>query len=279
VIRGNHLHDNAGSGLHINADAGAGGDGICSDVLIEENIIHDNGHIGGSGINLDGCDGGRVVNNLLYNEHASGISVFQGNGAVPSRNLLIAHNTVVLAEDGRWVLNIPTIGSTSNRIYNNILFNLHPTHGSIVLGATNVAGTVSDNNILMNAFSTDGDSTTIDFDSWQALGYDHHSVIVPPLSGFKNPATSDYRLLEEAPGVDDGVMLSEVVADILGAPRSRGCHPDIGCYEWGLQGLLMIVTEAKRELFPWLAPAARVSGQGPAPGSLPAPEASMPAGS
>jgi len=269
VIRGNHLYNNGGSGLHINADASIGGDGICSDVVIERNVIHNNGHIGGSGINLDGVDGGRVVNNLIYNEHASGISIFQGNGAVPSRNLLVAHNTVVLADNGRWVLNIPNAGSTSNRIHNNILFNLHPTHGSIVLGDTNVAGTISDHNVLMNGFSTDGDSTTIDLDSWHALGYDHHSIIVPHLSGFKDAASGDYRLNEKAPGVDDGIVLPEVSTDILGAPRSRGCGPDIGCYEWGVPGLLMIVTESKAEPLRPLGLARGVSDRGQARSSMP----------
>jgi hypothetical protein len=73
VVRGNRLHDNAGAGVQLNADLSAGGDGIITDALIENNVIYGNGSAGGAAINLDGVQDSVVRNNLLYDNHATGI--------------------------------------------------------------------------------------------------------------------------------------------------------------------------------------------------------------
>ena len=54
TIRGNVIHGNYAAGLHMNADASMGGDGIISGALVENNIIYDNGTGGGAAINMDG---------------------------------------------------------------------------------------------------------------------------------------------------------------------------------------------------------------------------------
>ncbi len=60
----------------------------------EANIIYNNGRTGGSGINGDGVQSSRIDNNLLYDNHASGISLYQIDGGQPSRNNFVAHNTI-----------------------------------------------------------------------------------------------------------------------------------------------------------------------------------------
>jgi parallel beta-helix repeat protein len=75
VIRGNTVFSNNANGIHMNGDVSQGGDGIISNALVEDNIIYDNGRAGGSGINCDGVKNSRIQNNLLYNNHASGISL------------------------------------------------------------------------------------------------------------------------------------------------------------------------------------------------------------
>ena len=84
-------------------------------------MIYDNGLGGGSGINCDGVQNSVIRNNLIYNEHASGISLYQIDGGGSSTGNLVVNNTVLVASDGRWGLNIQD-GSTGNTVRNNIFY-------------------------------------------------------------------------------------------------------------------------------------------------------------
>ena len=77
-------------------------------------MIHGNGAGGGSGINMDGVTDSLVQNNLLYDNHASGISLYRIDGATGSHDNVVVNNTIVNAADARWCVNINT-GSTGNR--------------------------------------------------------------------------------------------------------------------------------------------------------------------
>src|SRR6185369_13988507 len=81
VVRFNNVHDNHASGIQINADPaeldaslGTRGDGITENAVVEGNVIVNNGAGGAAAINLASVRASRIVNNLLYNNHASGIS-------------------------------------------------------------------------------------------------------------------------------------------------------------------------------------------------------------
>jgi parallel beta-helix repeat protein len=128
VVRGNRLHDNAGAGVQLNADESAGGDGIITGALIENNVIYGNGSAGGAAINLDGVQDSIVRNNLLYDNHATGIVNYMGDGAEGPRGMQIYHNTVDMAPDGRWAI---LFGQTTgaNTVRNNILYNRNPDNG------------------------------------------------------------------------------------------------------------------------------------------------------
>ena len=75
---------NSQNGIHMNADASLGGDGIISDALVEENVLYDNGATGGSAINCDGVQDSRIQNNLVYDHHSSGISLYMIDGGAAS---------------------------------------------------------------------------------------------------------------------------------------------------------------------------------------------------
>ena len=47
-----------------------------------------------------------VQNNLMHDNHASGISLFRINGATGSTGNLVVNNTILNATDGRWCVNI-----------------------------------------------------------------------------------------------------------------------------------------------------------------------------
>lgn len=107
VIRGNRCHHNDGCGIHMNGDLNMGGDGLVSHGVVERNIVWENGRAGGSAINCDGVSDSVIRNNLCYDNHASGISLYAIDAAEGSSRNEVSHNTVVMGPDGRWVLNIP----------------------------------------------------------------------------------------------------------------------------------------------------------------------------
>jgi Right handed beta helix region len=160
VIRRNHVWGNSGNGIHMNGDLSQGGDGVISGAVVEANVIHGNGRTGGSGINGDGVQSSRIVNNVLYDNHASGISLYQIDGGQPSRNNLVAHNTIVQAADGRWAVNIQD-GATGNQVVNNILLTLHTFRGAIDISADSLSGFVSDSNAVTGRFTMDGGNSVL----------------------------------------------------------------------------------------------------------------------
>jgi hypothetical protein len=91
VVRRNLIWGNHSCGLHMNGDASQGGDGVISDALVERNVIFDNGNgdpafgaPGGSAINCDGVQDSVIRNNLLWNDHKTGIALYRIDGGGPA---------------------------------------------------------------------------------------------------------------------------------------------------------------------------------------------------
>jgi hypothetical protein len=231
TIRRNRLHHNRNCGLHMNGDISMGGDGVISFGLVEGNTIYENGLGGGSGINMDGVTHTLVRNNLLYSNHASGVSLYQIDGGSGAHHNQVYNNTILMAADGRWAINIPNASGTDNSLANNILYNAHPWRGSISLASPSLSGFSSDYNVVMERFSADDGDTRLDLAEWQALGYDLHSLVATPEQLFVNPTGADYHLKPGSPAIDAGVLLNEVTQDLEGQPRPQGSAYDIGAYE------------------------------------------------
>ena len=232
VIRRNHVWGNNANGIHMNGDLSQGGDGIISGAVVEGNIIHDNGVAGGSGINCDGVQSSIIRNNLLYNNHASGISLYQIDGGQPARDNQVLNNTIVMASDARWALNIQN-ASTGNVVRNNIFYNQQSFRGSIAISADSLPGFVSDANVIMDRFSMDGGNTRVTLAAWRsATGQDTHSIIAAPAALFVDFAGNDYHLSPTSPARDAGATLANVTDDLEGSPRPQGAAFDIGAYEF-----------------------------------------------
>lgn len=232
IIRNNISYGNARNGIHLNGDASEGGSGVITGALVVGNIIHDNGATGGSGINGDGVQNSTIENNLLYNNHASGISLYQINAADGSKNNLIANNTIIMAVDARWALNIQN-ASTGNTVLNNVLYDYNTGHGSIDISSDSLSGFTSDYNVVMNGFTTDDGSSIQNLGQWQSsTGQDTHSLVATPTQLFVNPGASDYRLQAGSPGIDRGTTRLSPTTDLTGAPRPSGSGNDIGAYEY-----------------------------------------------
>jgi hypothetical protein len=228
VVRGNELAGNAGAGLHMNGDASQGGSGVITGALVEKNVIHDNGTMGGSGINCDGVQASRIRNNLIYGEHASGISLYQGDAALPATDNVVVNNTVIVAAGGRWALNVQN-GSTGNRAENNILLNLDASHGSIDVDAASAIRFTSDYNVVMDRFTPD-DSSFVTLAAWRAMTkQDAHSLIAAPAALFVNAGANDYHLLATSPAIGAGTASDAPADDLEGHSRASGV--DVGAYE------------------------------------------------
>ena len=231
VIRGNLVWGNSGNGIHMNGDVSQGGDGIISDALVEGNVIYDNGTSGGSGINMDGVQDSLIRNNLLYDAHASGISLYQIDGGGPSTGNRLLNNTVLVASNGRWALNMQD-GATNNTVHNNILYNGHSFRGSLDISADSLPGLDSDYNAVMDRFTTDGGDSVLTLAEWQQdTGNDMHSFTATPAQLFVDAAGDDYRLSATSPAIDAGETRTDVPADLAGVPRPQGAAYDIGAYE------------------------------------------------
>jgi parallel beta-helix repeat protein len=236
VIRMNTIWGNNANGIHMNGDASQGGDGIISGALVEQNTIYENGRAGGSGINADGVQSSTFQNNLLYNNHASGVSLYRIDGAAGSKNNLLVNNTVVQASDARWALNIQN-GSTGNTVYNNILYNSHSWRGSIDISQDSLSGFTSDYNVVMERFTTTGGNSILTLAQWRtATGQDLHSRVSTPASLFVNTAANDYHLSATSPALDVGTGLQAPSSDFEQDSRPSGSGFDIGADERQVTG-------------------------------------------
>ena len=232
VIRGNVIFGNNANGIHMNGDVSLGGDGIISEALVEDNIIFENGDAGGSGINCDGVQDSLIRNNLVHSTHASGISLYRIDGGGPSSNNRILNNTVLVASDGRWALNIQD-GSTGNQVFNNVLYSDHSFRGSIDIDPAALTGFESDHNLVMERFTLDGGNSVLDLAEWRnQTGQDTNSAVAAPAAIFVDPAGDDYYPQETGPAVDTGTILGDVDDDLVGTPRPQGAGFDIGAYEF-----------------------------------------------
>jgi len=230
TIRGNRIWDNHANGIHMNGDASVGGDGVISGAIVENNIIFGNGVGGGSGINMDGVQDSIIRNNLLFDNHASGISLYRIDGGAPSTGNLIYNNTVVVADDSRWALNIKN-GSTDNRVRNNVFYNFHSYRGSISVNADSLTGFSSNHNAVMDRFTLDDGDSVLTLSAWQSqTGQDQGSLLSTPAALFLDPSR-DFHLREASPALDNGETLTAVLTDLEGTPRPLGSAFDIGAYE------------------------------------------------
>jgi hypothetical protein len=237
VVRANTVFGNHDAGIHMNGDLSQGGNGLIVGALVEDNIIHDNGVGGASGINCDGVQSSIIRNNLLYNNHASGISLYQTDAAGPAINNIVVNNTILMASDARWALNIQN-ASIGNTVFNNILYNASSFRGSIAISADSLLGFASNYNVVMNSFSPDGGNNVFDtFAQWKGqTGQDVNSLISTPSALFVNAAGNDYHLSATSPAIDAGAILFGIAnaptVDIAGTSRPQGKGWDIGAYEF-----------------------------------------------
>lgn len=235
TVRGNHAHHNNASGIQLNADPeqmgddpnDPEGDGIITGALIERNVIHDNGTVGGAAINLASVRTSLIRNNLLYGNRSTGIAGWD-DGFDPqygTRDNRIVGNTILQAANSRYAIGLKN-GSINNGVFGNILLNAGP-RGSLDVDPDSQVGLQSDYNIVVDEFSDDDNFLNIA--QWRALGFDVHSIIATPSQVFVSG--TDYHLAATSPARDAGIPLIDLPTDIEDVVRPQGAAFDIGAYE------------------------------------------------
>ena len=228
VVRGNVLHDNSAIGLHMNGDINSGGDGTISYAVIEENISYNNG---ATGINCDGVTRSIFVNNLLYNNKYRGIAFFQQDGAVPSNDNHVYHNTIVMPSTGYYGIGL-NYGAKRNFFFNNIIY----AEGTVpCFSSTSTSRELeisSDYNLLSSEGAVgEAGGVSFSFQQWQGLGYGAHSLKASATETFVNSSYGDFMLKTGSPAVDAGTATYSWPTDLLGNERPYGSAPDMGVYE------------------------------------------------
>ena len=239
TVRRNHAHHNNASGIQLNADpAEMGtdpndpqGDGIIVGALLELNVIHDNGVAGGAAINLASVRNSLIRNNLLYNNHATGIAGWDDGDGIQfgTRDNRIIGNTIVQPANSRFAIGLKD-GSINNFVQGNILLHVG-SRGSLEVDPSSQPGLQSDYNIVVDLFSDDTDFLTLA--EWRAppFGFDAHSIVSTSAAVFAAPG--DYHLAPTSLARDAGVVLPDLPTDLDGVVRPQGPRDDIGAYELG----------------------------------------------
>ncbi|NOT35757.1 MAG: DUF1565 domain-containing protein [Saprospiraceae bacterium] len=232
VIRNNICFNNRrAAGIQLNPDLSSGGPGISGDVKIYNNICYGNR----IGLNLQGIYYSVIYNNLIYNNGSggggNGVTFFLGDAATGCNDVKFYNNTIVVPSTSQW--GILAIDSDSLQIYNNIIVSFS-VKGSLYIDKS-CTNYLSDYNVLNDKMTQDDGATYINFQQWQKLGFDIHSILVKDNNIlFRDYSTLDFQLYDKSPARNSGSnQVSAVVKDdLLSILRPQGIAYDIGCYEF-----------------------------------------------
>jgi parallel beta-helix repeat protein len=152
VVRGNEVSGSNDTGIHVNGDCGAGGDGLLTNVIVEDNYVHDNGQ---KGMDFSSVRNSVIRNNIFVMNGRSGRGAaaihftdeVYDNCNLPSHDNVVVNNTI-------WEDEIAGIrftdGADGNYVFNNVI--ICPNDQEI---ADEVGGNFIDSssNLLQNSVS------------------------------------------------------------------------------------------------------------------------------
>ena len=232
TIRGNSIANAMSAesnGIHVNGDLSIGGDGLVSGLVIEQNLIHDNAQ---NGLNLDGVQDSTIRNNVIWGNARNAIRAYAIDAAAGPRALRIVSNTLATTAAGGWAVKF-TEDMGGEVVFDNVLLSANGSTGAICVESPSMIQ--SANNVGVDRFSADDESSVISLAAWQALGLDMGSLVATPPELFVDAASGDYHLRASAPAIDRGVATFAGVAaptvDFEGTARPADAAYDVGADE------------------------------------------------
>jgi hypothetical protein len=235
TISFNTIYSTAGCGIEDNADGTQGGSGISTGMVLDGNVIYEANSATGAAINFDGVQNSLIENNVIYNSQRNGIALYQYNGNGPSSGDTIVNNTIDLnSSSGTGYAAIQAIdGAVNTTIYSNILSSQEM---SLEIDPASMSGLKSDYNV----FGTAGIDPTgvsygnnISLASWQAEGYDTHSVLAGSVSGlFVNSSAGNFNLAAGSKAIGAGTNTDAPASDISGDARPTSGRYDAGAMQY-----------------------------------------------
>jgi hypothetical protein len=188
----NHVHDNAGCGIHFNGDVGEGGDGVITGAIVRRNKILRNGKTaGGAAINLDGVEKSTIESNVIDGNFAGGITSFKGDAKSAGSGNVFSRNVVRFEPGvGRYGIQL-FAGSTKATVTQNIISIANGP--SVEIDKASIKGFTASGNLY--AGKTDEvrfslDDKTLTFAEWQqATGQDadSHVAVMPTAETMPSP--------------------------------------------------------------------------------------------
>ena len=199
IIRGNRVHGNNNNGIQINGDCHAGGDGVVTGAIVEDNWVYDNGF---KGLSIISAPDVLIRNNVIVDNGlragAGGIHLVNEPDCDPSQSTsggVVVNNTVVEPRIAGIRMNLD---ATNNIIFNNLL-----------VSSTPIADEVGGNQIS---------SSNLSLDSTAGL------------------FGEDYQLVEGSSAIDAGEAqyggVSAPAVAIDGTVRPQGDGFDVGAHEY-----------------------------------------------
>ena len=221
-------------------------DGISENLIIENNIMTDNGAAGAAGINLASVRHSVIRNNLIYGNHAAGIACWDNAYAEEKgldvsdfgcHNVIIANNTLVDETGGRGAL-ILNQDARDMQIFNNII--VRDRYDAYEITENSGTGLQSGNNYYFAQSVTDSPGFDADVDSFtgftiaEALAHFVQPGFEPWLSLNSdsytlNPNRPDYHVLADSVLATGGNPAYISTADLLGDARGN----EIGAFNVG----------------------------------------------
>jgi hypothetical protein len=172
-----------------------------------------------------------IRNNLLWNNHKTGIALYRIDAGGGASGNVVHSNTIHNAADARWCITIRD-GSTGNTLRNNVLLNDHPFRGAIEITSDCLPGFTSDWSAVKDRFSLD--DTFLSLAQWTAAtGQDGDSFVATAGQLFQSAPTGDYELSAGSLAIDAGTAFLAPALDLSGKHRPAGAGFDIGAYEAG----------------------------------------------
>jgi hypothetical protein len=202
-------------------------------------------------------------NNVLYDNHASGIVFWIGVNDAPAANSsnrnVAVNNTVIQAADGRAALQIDR--GYDNVVFNNILFHPGSSAKDAIAITTTDTHTLCNFNIISANFELADDDHTLA--QWRSLtGNDADSIQLTTAQMqalFVNFADHDFHLAGANSAMNSGAASlcgkSAPGSDFAGTARPSGGGYDIGAFELAaapepaaakLIGLAVVLLAARR---------------------------------